>query len=170
MTELSGDDRLYLDDLHIGRRFASGIHVVDEGQIKAFARFTLITRLPMTPCFRAWRQASIASQLSQREAASRVSAPACEPCESLGGPFQNHRRTGRTPTGPPRHVRGGVAAVDLKDDVGSGLCPDKRFGVRIVMRNVVVDGGFKFWDTFESAATDAIGGDCAEPSPDEIKP
>jgi acyl dehydratase len=38
MTELSGDDRLYLDDLHTGQRFTSGIHVVDEEQIKAFAR------------------------------------------------------------------------------------------------------------------------------------
>jgi hypothetical protein len=36
--ELSTDDRLYLDDLQIGQRFMSGIHVVDEEQIKAFAR------------------------------------------------------------------------------------------------------------------------------------
>jgi hypothetical protein len=38
MTELSDDDRLYLDDLHIGQRFTSGTQVVDEEQIKAFAR------------------------------------------------------------------------------------------------------------------------------------
>lgn len=38
MTEHSGDDRLYLDDLHTGQRFTSGTHVVDEAQIKAFAR------------------------------------------------------------------------------------------------------------------------------------
>jgi acyl dehydratase len=38
MTEFSNDDRLYLDDLHIGQRFTSGTHVVDEEQIKAFAR------------------------------------------------------------------------------------------------------------------------------------
>jgi acyl dehydratase len=38
MTELSSDDRLYLDDLHIGQRFTSATHVVDEEQIKAFAR------------------------------------------------------------------------------------------------------------------------------------
>lgn len=38
MTEHSGDDRLYLDDLHPGQRFTSGSHVVDEAQIKAFAR------------------------------------------------------------------------------------------------------------------------------------
>jgi acyl dehydratase len=31
-------DRLYLDDLRIGQRFTSGTHVVDEEQIKAFAR------------------------------------------------------------------------------------------------------------------------------------
>ncbi len=37
MTELSGDDRLYLDDLHTGQRFTSGTHVVDVEQIKAFA-------------------------------------------------------------------------------------------------------------------------------------
>src|SRR5256885_16924091 len=28
---------LYLEDLHIGQRFASGAHAVDEAQIKAFA-------------------------------------------------------------------------------------------------------------------------------------
>src|ERR1700736_6242975 len=38
MTEFSDDDRLYLDDLQIGQRFTSGTHVVDEEQIKAFAR------------------------------------------------------------------------------------------------------------------------------------
>jgi acyl dehydratase len=38
MTKLSDDDRLYLDDLHIGQRFTSGTQVVDEEQIKAFAR------------------------------------------------------------------------------------------------------------------------------------
>ncbi len=38
MKEFSDDDRLYLDDLHIGQRFTSGTHVVDEEQIKAFAR------------------------------------------------------------------------------------------------------------------------------------
>jgi acyl dehydratase len=30
-------DRLYLDDLHVGQRFTSGTHTVDEAQIKAFA-------------------------------------------------------------------------------------------------------------------------------------
>src|ERR1700704_1996335 len=38
MKEFSDDDRLYLDDLQIGQRFTSGTHVVDEEQIKAFAR------------------------------------------------------------------------------------------------------------------------------------
>jgi acyl dehydratase len=38
MKEFGDDDRLYLDDLHIGQRFTSGTHVVDEEQIKAFAR------------------------------------------------------------------------------------------------------------------------------------
>jgi acyl dehydratase len=31
-------DRLYLDDLHVGRRFTSRTHVIDEAQITAFAR------------------------------------------------------------------------------------------------------------------------------------
>jgi acyl dehydratase len=30
-------DRLYLDDLHVGQRFTSGAHRLDEAQIKAFA-------------------------------------------------------------------------------------------------------------------------------------
>ncbi len=34
----SGTDRLYLDDLRVGQRFVSGTHVIDEMQIKAFAR------------------------------------------------------------------------------------------------------------------------------------
>src|SRR3984893_10491164 len=38
MKEFRDDDRLYLDDLQIGQRFTSGTHVVDEEQIKAFAR------------------------------------------------------------------------------------------------------------------------------------
>jgi acyl dehydratase len=29
---------LYLDDLHVGQRFSSGSHALDEAQIKAFAR------------------------------------------------------------------------------------------------------------------------------------
>jgi acyl dehydratase len=38
MTELCGDNGLYYDDLRIGQRFTSKTHVVDEEQIKAFAR------------------------------------------------------------------------------------------------------------------------------------
>src|ERR1700738_2554774 len=38
MKEFRDDDRLYLGDLQIGQRFTSGTHVVDEEQIKAFAR------------------------------------------------------------------------------------------------------------------------------------
>jgi acyl dehydratase len=36
--QLSTGDRLYFDDLHVGQRFVSGTHLVDEQQIKAFAR------------------------------------------------------------------------------------------------------------------------------------
>jgi acyl dehydratase len=38
MKEFSDADRLNLDDLHIGQRFTSGTHLLDEEQIKAFAR------------------------------------------------------------------------------------------------------------------------------------
>ena len=38
LAELSGDNRLYLDDLQVGQRFTSGTHVVDEAEIKAFAQ------------------------------------------------------------------------------------------------------------------------------------
>src|SRR5580704_10745735 len=38
MKEFIDNERLYLDDLQIGQRFTSGTHVVDEEQIKAFAR------------------------------------------------------------------------------------------------------------------------------------
>jgi acyl dehydratase len=38
MNEFEEYDRLYLDDLQIGQRFTSGTYMVDEEQIKAFAR------------------------------------------------------------------------------------------------------------------------------------
>jgi acyl dehydratase len=38
VAELDDGDRLYLDDLEIEQRFISGTHIVDEEQIKAFAR------------------------------------------------------------------------------------------------------------------------------------
>jgi acyl dehydratase len=36
--ERGGDDRLYLEDFHVGQRFTSATHVIDTAQIKAFAR------------------------------------------------------------------------------------------------------------------------------------
>src|SRR5687768_9868644 len=30
--------KLYLDDLHVGQRFVSGFHAIDDAQIKTFAR------------------------------------------------------------------------------------------------------------------------------------
>jgi acyl dehydratase len=35
--DLTGDHRLYLEDLEVGRRFTSAQHLVDEAQIKAYA-------------------------------------------------------------------------------------------------------------------------------------
>lgn len=37
MVELIPQDRLYLDDLYVGQRFASATDTIDEAQIKAFA-------------------------------------------------------------------------------------------------------------------------------------
>jgi acyl dehydratase len=37
MDESTHSDRLYLDDLHVGQRFTSATHTLDETQIKAFA-------------------------------------------------------------------------------------------------------------------------------------
>ncbi len=40
MTAVAGpglQDRLYLEDLHVGQRFTSGTHTIDTAQIKAFA-------------------------------------------------------------------------------------------------------------------------------------
>jgi acyl dehydratase len=36
-NQLHEKELLYFDDLHIGQRFVSGTHLIDEGQIKAFA-------------------------------------------------------------------------------------------------------------------------------------
>jgi acyl dehydratase len=35
---VSADDRLYLEDFHVGRRFTSGTQAIDAEEIKAFAR------------------------------------------------------------------------------------------------------------------------------------
>jgi acyl dehydratase len=37
-NKFDGDNRLYLDDFHVGQRFTSASHVIDAAQIKAFAR------------------------------------------------------------------------------------------------------------------------------------
>ncbi|HEV3006768.1 MAG TPA: MaoC family dehydratase [Pirellulales bacterium] len=34
----NGNEPLYLDDLHVGQRFVSGTHLIDEVQIKEFAK------------------------------------------------------------------------------------------------------------------------------------
>jgi acyl dehydratase len=38
MAEPDERERLYLDDFQVGQRFASGTHLIDTAQIKAFAR------------------------------------------------------------------------------------------------------------------------------------
>ena len=38
LNEPESKDLLYLDDLRVGQRFISGTHLIDEAQIKAFAR------------------------------------------------------------------------------------------------------------------------------------
>jgi acyl dehydratase len=63
MTEFNGDNRLYLDDLHVGQRFMRGTYVVDEEQIKAFARqfdpqpFHLDNEAAKNSRFPGWRRA-----------------------------------------------------------------------------------------------------------------
>jgi acyl dehydratase len=58
MTEFSGGNQLYLDDLQIGQRFTSRAYIVDEEQIKAFARqFDPQPFHLKTPVFWAWRRA-----------------------------------------------------------------------------------------------------------------
>jgi acyl dehydratase len=38
LHQLGRKELLYLDDLHVGQRFISGTHLIDEEQIKAFAQ------------------------------------------------------------------------------------------------------------------------------------
>ena len=38
LKQPSEKEFLYLDDLHVGQRFISGTHLIDEEQIKAFAK------------------------------------------------------------------------------------------------------------------------------------
>jgi acyl dehydratase len=38
LDQVGGKEPLFLDDLHVGRRFTSGRHPIDEEQIKAFAK------------------------------------------------------------------------------------------------------------------------------------
>src|ERR1700751_624584 len=51
-----------------------------------------------------------------------------------------------------------------------GLCPDKGFGIGVVVRNVVVDGGGELGDTFEDTATNSLGGNFSEPTFNKIEP
>ena len=37
-TADASDGRLYFDDIHVGQRFSTGTHTLDEAQIKAFAK------------------------------------------------------------------------------------------------------------------------------------
>jgi hypothetical protein len=56
-------DRLYLDDLHVGQRFAGKTHALDEAQIKGFAiqfdpqPFTLTSKPRNARSSMAWRRA-----------------------------------------------------------------------------------------------------------------
>src|SRR5262249_38474354 len=38
LNQFESKELLYLDDLHVGQRFTSGAHLIDEEQIKAFAQ------------------------------------------------------------------------------------------------------------------------------------
>ncbi len=75
MSDQIPADRLYLDDLHVGQRFTSARHTIDETQIKTFAaqfdpqpfhtdeeaaRATLFKRL----CASGWHTASITMRLN----------------------------------------------------------------------------------------------------------
>ena len=56
-------DQLYLDDLHVGQRFTSGAHRLDEAQIRAFAiqfdpqPFHTTSKPRNARSSRAWRRA-----------------------------------------------------------------------------------------------------------------
>jgi acyl dehydratase len=58
--EIGGKDLLYLDDLQVGQRFVGKTLVVDEAEIKAFARqfdpqpFHLDENAAKTACSPAW--------------------------------------------------------------------------------------------------------------------
>jgi len=68
----------------------------------------------------------------------------------------------------------GFAGVSRRGDFGEdffgGFGPDKRFGVGIVVFEVVVNGSFEFGDGGEDAATDALLSDQAEEALDLIEP
>lgn len=59
----SRPDRLYLEDLHVGQRFTSATHTIDEAQIKTFAAqfdpqpFHLDEAAASARSSRAWPQA-----------------------------------------------------------------------------------------------------------------
>ena len=69
-----------------------------------------------------------------------------------------------------RHVQRRSAAIDFEDDVVGGFCPDQRFRVGVVVRDVVVDGAFEFVDAVENPAADALGGDGPEPALHQVQP
>ena len=59
---------------------------------------------------------------------------------------------------------------DFCEDFFGGFGPDKRFGVGIVVFEVVVNGSFEFGDRGEDAAADALLSDQAKEALDLIEP
>src|SRR5215831_1300644 len=94
--EIEGQNRLYLEDLAVGRRFTSAAHVVDAAQIKAFAgqfdpqpfhldeetaKGTLFAGLrrvactpPRSPCA-CWSRADCPSPAASSERGARSTGP-----------------------------------------------------------------------------------------------
>ena len=63
-----------------------------------------------------------------------------------------------------------MCAGDLGEDVLEIGGPDEGFGVVVVCGDVVIDSLLQDLDVAEAAASNALGGDVAEPAFDHVQP
>ena len=67
-------------------------------------------------------------------------------------------------------LKGAPCAADFIDDFLSGLVPDERLRVVVVLRDVVKDGFNQLWHTCESTATHALVIQVTKEPLDDIEP
>ncbi len=69
-----------------------------------------------------------------------------------------------------RRLKNGSTTADLGHDGLGGGRPDERVGVRVVERDIGVDGGDQVGHAAEDTTSEAPGGQLPEPALDQVQP